>query len=539
MTRSRGSSLSGEAPPCPAELPHLPPTRNLAFYATLVLAVGPLWSIPPLSWTFVLYSLISGSVWSYSGLVLLTFIWAIAEVFFSVHYFLLARFVSGPCPIPAGEMRELQITFTRVLKAGLADLPEEGFDEESTKAARPGSPAEEIVQLGRDDRRAVDFRNSLRTWFGKVPWSRIRRREMQEWLYWAIFNARLPTNISSLPHAQQVFLNEALQLIEKRSGTEIPPGTNARARPMLLTLDPVNFAWRPLIWYLVIAAGNCGMKHRLMMKHGMRIIEHDGVEYLLRVPKGWNMGTDTTPLVFLHGLGLGLVQYTLVLHTLLPRSAHRPVLVPLQPHISQLIFHPKFLTPKGRHDMTTSMAALFVKLGWVSDEQEGEKSVATSKGVTVLSHSNGSFVHAWLLKGHPSMITRSCFVDPVTFCSWEGDVCHNFLYRRPATALQLLMYYFVGSELGVTNVLQRHFDWASNSLYYEEIPHARDPSRAKFFLGGQDAILSADRVKKYLTSHGISKGLMYDPNGKHGSALLQGTAGFMELERWLDEPDPQ
>ena len=59
-------------------------------------------------------------------------------------------------------------------------------------------------------------------------------------------------------------------------------------------------------------------------------------------------------------------------------------------------------------------------------------------------------------------------------------------------ALQLLMYYFVGSELGVTNVLQRHFDWASNSLYYEEIPHARDPSRARFFLGAKDAILSAE-----------------------------------------------
>ena len=62
-------------------------------------------------------------------------------------------------------MRELQVTFTRVLKAGLADLPEDGYDEETTKAARPGSPAEDIVQLEKDDHRAVDFRNSLRTWY--------------------------------------------------------------------------------------------------------------------------------------------------------------------------------------------------------------------------------------------------------------------------------------------------------------------------------------------------------------------------------------
>lgn len=79
-SRSEAPFEDSERPPCPAELPHLPPTRNFAFYATLVFAVGPLWSIPPLSWAFVLYSLISGSVWSYTGLKLLFFVWALAEV---------------------------------------------------------------------------------------------------------------------------------------------------------------------------------------------------------------------------------------------------------------------------------------------------------------------------------------------------------------------------------------------------------------------------------------------------------------------------
>lgn len=54
------------------------------------------------------------------------------------------------------------------------------------------------------------------------------------------------------------------------------------------------------------------------------------------------------------------------------------------------------------------------------------------------------------------------------------------------------MRYFVGTELGVANALQRHFDWSSNSLWYEEIPNARDPSRAMFFLGGKDSIINAE-----------------------------------------------
>jgi hypothetical protein len=71
------------------------------------------------------------------------------------------------------------------------------------------------------------------------------------------------------------------------------------------------------------------------------------------------------------------------------------------------------------------------------------------------------------------------------------DVCYNFLYRTPKTGIELLMKYFVGTELGVANLLQRHFDWVSNSLWYEEIPNARDPSKTLFVMGGQDAIINA------------------------------------------------
>ena len=75
--------------------------------------------------------------------------------------------------------------------------------------------------------------------------------------------------------------------------------------------------------------------------------------------------------------------------------------------------------------------------------------------------------------------------------------------------IELIMRYFVGTELGVANVIQRHFDvrtpcsplrimrtdavrqWSANSLWYEEIPNATDPHKAAFFLGGEDAIVDA------------------------------------------------
>lgn len=54
------------------------------------------------------------------------------------------------------------------------------------------------------------------------------------------------------------------------------------------------------------------------------------------------------------------------------------------------------------------------------------------------------------------------------------------------------MRYFVGTELGIANTLQRHFDWVSNSLWFEDIPNARDPQKTLVVLGGQDAILNAE-----------------------------------------------
>jgi hypothetical protein len=58
--------------------------------------------------------------------------------------------------------------------------------------------------------------------------------------------------------------------------------------------------------------------------------------------------------------------------------------------------------------------------------------------------------------------------------------------------IQLLMRYFVGQELGVANLLTRHFDWSANSLWAQEIPNVRDPSRTLFLLGGKDDILKAE-----------------------------------------------
>lgn len=132
------------------------------------------------------------------------------------------------------------------------------------------------------------------------------------------------------------------------------------------------------------------------------------------------------------------------------------------------------------------------------------------------------------------------------------DVCFSFCYRQPRKAIELALYYFVASEVGIANYIQRHFNWCDNTLFVEEIPNAREATKSAFFLGGRDIIVDAERVRRYLerselswgirqgrarrppcvqlakmqgvggtlTPDGVTRGLHWDADAGHGDGLL-------------------
>lgn len=103
--------------------------------------------------------------------------------------------------------------------------------------------------------------------------------------------------------------------------------------------------------------------------------------YLIRIPPGYDRKTGPDPIVFLHGLGLGLAQYEQVLSHFAAELQDIPFLVIIQPQISQDIFHPRFLKPMLRHEKVACMKGLLEKLGWAGTIDK------KMYGVTVLSHS--------------------------------------------------------------------------------------------------------------------------------------------------------
>jgi hypothetical protein len=107
--------------------------------------------------------------------------------------------------------------------------------------------------------------------------------------------------------------------------------------------------------------------------------------YLIRNPKGWDLNTGFRPIVFIHGLGLGPLQYIPFLMHLFEATLDRPVLVLLQPHISCDIFHPRYLKPMSSWDTTRALSRLLAGLKWAEDN--GSLLKGPQQGVTMLSHS--------------------------------------------------------------------------------------------------------------------------------------------------------
>ncbi|WVR08179.1 hypothetical protein IAU60_005225 [Kwoniella sp. DSM 27419] len=400
-----------------------------------------------------------------------------------------------------------------------------------------------IIKLHPWDKRAIEFRERLRTWFNHAPWSALRRRNIEIWLAWSCFTE--PLEVVRADEEQSKYLDYIIELLEARTGTEFEQGYDESLEVMRLTFDKVNAKGRPLIMYAVSNVVNLYLQEVVYPYQGMALYREGDIEYLIRIPKDWTPDKGKTvpnamPVVYLHGLGFGLLQSHLLIKHLIKSLPTHPILIPLSPHTSQSLFHHRHLKPWTRPELVQAMKNICTTWGFWDESATSKSKMG---GVSLLSHSNGSVAHGWILKDCPSLATRSTFVDPVVFCLWEGDLCHNFCYRKPSTSLELLLYYFIASEVGIAHYIQRHFDWADNTLFFDEIPNALDPSRTAFFLGGQDIIIDAARVRRYLERHGVTNGIHWDADGGHGDGLngsardrvvmFAGTGSTRGWEGWL------
>lgn len=198
------------------------------------------------------------------------------------------------------------------------------------------------------------------------------------------------------------------------------------------------------------------------------------------------------PILFVHGIGIGLYPYVNFL--------------------SQINKH----DPQAAEDGEIGIIALelmpicFRITGPILDSDEICRQINIIldrhgfEKVVLASHSYGSVVSTHLLKNALTAprIGPILFVDPVTFLLHLPDVAYNFTARKPRYANELQLYYFASTDMMVSQTLARHFFWAQNILWKDEL----NGRRVTVSLSGKDLIVDTETIGKYLNGVDLKSG---------------------------------
>lgn len=292
----------------------------------------------------------------------------------------------------------------------------------------------------------------------------LRIDNYRSFLAWVMF----ASTFDSLDMQQRDTLEDGIAYLQKRYDLSMPDGFNASVRHVGMTVEPFQFTHRPFLLYLIIGLKNVLFDFVLLCLCYQRL-EHHGVKYWYRRGK-----PSVTPLVVFHGITTGWSMYLLVM---MKFGEGRPVfLMDLDAiKINSLVFNMPSCEDYSRGVMK------------ILDKHN-------ISHVSVVGHSFGSITAAWFIKCYPDRVSHLTLLDPVSLLLSLPDVAYNFLYRKPQSLVQWVIYLFASQEITVSYALRRNFWWYKNLLWLEDVPAHIG---VLVGLAGGDEVGNATAMKEY------------------------------------------
>ncbi|KAF3346057.1 hypothetical protein VdG2_05782 [Verticillium dahliae VDG2] len=369
------------------------------------------------------------------------------------------------------------------------------------------TPATYPTIFSRDDRRKLFYRchstipdpeRYLSRWFRDTPASEIRRENVKDFFRWAFLNTGDPDP------AYDEELEQYTREMEDLLGRRLPPG-RGKASPLRLTLERVDMLHRSLAWYLCVfvvdtVTSACMRYHAFEFYTNSSLFPffdvfpfrpitlvspHRAPTKILTYWHRPHTSKTRRPILFIHGIGVGLYPYVNFLADLKASDEADPsggqvgiIALEIMP-ISSRITGGALL----KDDMSEEVRRILEAHGW--------------ERFVLVSHSYGSVVTTHLLHSPQvrEKISSMMFIDPVSFLLHLPDVAYNFTHRKPTHANEYLLSYFGAKDIGVSHTLYRRFFWADNVLWKEDI----QKYRVTVALSGRDAIVDTERVRAYLS----------------------------------------
>jgi pimeloyl-ACP methyl ester carboxylesterase len=307
--------------------------------------------------------------------------------------------------------------------------------------------------------------------------------------------------------------NEAMALLENRAQTAFVKATGfamtkipflpERRKPQRFakySSDPLlGIATYPLGFHLLVLGLTEIPLRLLMYKRGFERRVMGPVAYYFHPGRNADDGFDTdvgkeqdfrdkvdaadgegnTPIVFVHGIGIGLIPYMPLMDALM--ATGRPILLPEIPYVSG--FRP-FQSPNGVLSpavVCSTMTAMLASHGYLS--------------ATWMGHSYGTSWLSYMCKYAPKAVSALLFLDPICFCLHVPYLTKQFVYMRPDPGT---VSYMVRTDVIVNWTIQRSFPWAWVILFTEQI---KVPCTV--FLSAKDALVPAAKIEEYFKSKHI------------------------------------
>ncbi len=158
------------------------------------------------------------------------------------------------------------------------------------------------------DEAALLMRQRMMRWFMNGTFDELRVDNVRQWLAWAFLGCELEDATKDAKIAE--LMQRGLELMEKRMKHTFPPGRNPQIRAIRLTLDPLRVAHRPFGHYVVTNGVTAAVIRDACKNKGFQRQRAGKCEFLVKPDTRQHQTRHgPQPILFLHGLGIGLGQY--------------------------------------------------------------------------------------------------------------------------------------------------------------------------------------------------------------------------------------
>lgn len=301
-----------------------------------------------------------------------------------------------------------------------------------------------------------DMKHMLSRWLLEEP-HEMYREHFFEWTSWMTFEKK-DEHLTVHEHAR---LRRILALMGHQLA-ENPRAIRQRPRCMRPLIDTCPVQPKPLVLYLAVKCIHALAGSRLQHL-GFRRETCGGLSY-------WHCPGDdyTAPVLFIHGLGVGLLPYAGKIQRLKQRYASRRIFLVELPHVSMSLHHHMLDRGQTLH----AFDSLFERHALHS--------------VSLVAHSYGTILASWLIQKRQHRLHSVTLLDPICFSMWDSTLVHNFLYARPISFSHELSNFIIAQDPLICHTTTQGIHWYDCVLFPQDI-HVP----ANIFLAVHDCVIDA------------------------------------------------